>query len=205
MKLRRFLTRRRLKWSLTLATLVIAAGYAFSLVHGSKYQPDPGRTWTLWFWVMRGRLELAVERFPIGPRDRPFRDYFNPSPVKDANSFYWNKRADPTITNTYYRVMRDQYPWFQTRPNPRFDLQRSGGPLFRNGSGWVYVAVPLWFPFLLVTAPTACLWYTDRKSKPGHCPHCRYDLAGLNVRSESGPTGGNGVCPECGRPTEREA
>ena len=60
------------------------------------------------------------------------------------------------------------------------------------------VGLPLWLPLLLIAAPTGWLWYTDRRAKPWQCATCRYDLRGLNVRSESGPT----VCPECGAPIE---
>ena len=41
---------------------------------------------------------------------------------------------------------------------------------------------------LLIAAPTACVWCTDRRAKPWQCPKCRYDLRGLD----------GGVCPECG-------
>ena len=58
--------------------------------------------------------------------------------------------------------------------------------------------IPLWLPLLLIAAPTAWLWHTDRRAKPWQCATCRYDLRGLDG-------GGNGVCPECGTPTERTA
>ena len=61
------------------------------------------------------------------------------------------------------------------------------GPLILN-----WISLPLWLPLLLLSAPTAWLWWTDRKVPPGHCIHCRYDLRGLD----------GGVCPECGNPTE---
>ena len=51
-----------------------------------------------------------------------------------------------------------------------------------------WLIVPLWVPLCLIAAPTAWLWYTDRRAKPWQCRKCRYDLRGLN----------GGVCPECG-------
>ena len=59
-----------------------------------------------------------------------------------------------------------------------------------RGTTAYLIAVPLWFPLLLIAAPPAWLWYTDRRAKPWQCPKCRYDLRGLD----------GGVCPECGTP-----
>ncbi len=56
--------------------------------------------------------------------------------------------------------------------------------------------VPFWKPLALITVPTAFLWWLDRRrTPPGHCHHCGYDLTG-NV---------SGVCPECGRPVDSKA
>ena len=41
---------------------------------------------------------------------------------------------------------------------------------------------------LLIAAPAARLWRTDRRAMPWQCPKCGYDLRGLD----------GGVCPECG-------
>ena len=57
------------------------------------------------------------------------------------------------------------------------------------------VKIPLWMLLLLIAAPTAYLWYTDRRAKPWQCPKCRYDLRGLD----------GGVCPECGHETTGDA
>ena len=61
----------------------------------------------------------------------------------------------------------------------------------------INVRIPLWLPLLLIAAPTAWLWRTDRRAKPWQCAKCRYDLRGLDGRN-------NGVCPECGTRLERE-
>ena len=58
----------------------------------------------------------------------------------------------------------------------------------------VRVELPLWMPLLLLTAPTAYLWYLDHRPKPWQCRKCRYDLRGLKA----------GICPECGRPAGGE-
>jgi predicted Zn-ribbon and HTH transcriptional regulator len=49
--------------------------------------------------------------------------------------------------------------------------------------------IELWMLFLFVAAPTAFLWWVDRRGlPPGHCRECGYNLTG-NV---------SGICPECG-------
>jgi predicted amidophosphoribosyltransferase len=53
---------------------------------------------------------------------------------------------------------------------------------------------PLWMPFAMVGIPTAYLWWRDRRTPPGHCPKCGYNLTG-NV---------SGICPECGTPIQAE-
>jgi len=51
------------------------------------------------------------------------------------------------------------------------------------------IIIPLWIPFLMCTAPTALLFYRDRRRiPPGHCPTCGYNLTGNT----------SGKCPECG-------
>jgi hypothetical protein len=62
-------------------------------------------------------------------------------------------------------------------------------PLRAPPRRFISVAIPLWIPLVVVAIPTGFLWRRERKRpRPGHCPHCRYDLTG-NV---------SGVCPECG-------
>ncbi len=51
------------------------------------------------------------------------------------------------------------------------------------------VVMPLWICLVIAAAPTAFLWWRDRRRiPPGHCQKCGYNLTG-NV---------SGVCPECG-------
>jgi hypothetical protein len=51
-----------------------------------------------------------------------------------------------------------------------------------------FAQVPLWPLLLLAAIPTIWLWRCDRRTKPGTCAGCGYNLTG-NV---------SGVCPECG-------
>ena len=69
-------------------------------------------------------------------------------------------------------VRIDWRPLFEVRPFPEFGL-------------------PLWIPFLLVAIPTGILFWRDRRTPPGHCQRCRYDLTGNT----------SGICPECGENT----
>jgi hypothetical protein len=61
-------------------------------------------------------------------------------------------------------------------------------------TGWCHwpdwgVTIPLWLLFSAFAAPTAYLWWRDRRRIPaGHCQRCGYNLT-ANV---------SGRCPECG-------
>ena len=58
-------------------------------------------------------------------------------------------------------------------------------PILARGD---FVLIPTWLPLTIVLAPTAILWYRDRRPPPGRCQQCGYDLTGNT----------SGVCPECG-------
>jgi len=81
-------------------------------------------------------------------------------------------------------------------PETRWWVQRNGWAMwwrpvwFLRQTASYLVVLPLWIPFLLIAAPTALLWWMDRRRIPPHCcQECGYNLTG-NV---------SGVCPECGR------
>jgi hypothetical protein len=60
---------------------------------------------------------------------------------------------------------------------------------------WVSeVCVPCWMLAAAAAVPTAWLWWRDsRRTPPGACPTCSYDLSGNTT----------GICPECGAPALR--
>jgi len=88
------------------------------------------------------------------------------------------------FVNKVYHV---QGSW-QFRPERRPPWSR-WVPYIDAGPRVIDVRVPLWIPLLLVAVPTTCLWWLDhRRTPPGRCRECGYNLTG-NV---------SGVCPECG-------
>jgi len=59
----------------------------------------------------------------------------------------------------------------------------------------LWINLPFWLLAALTGAPTALLLYQDRRrTRPGCCRRCGYDLTG-NV---------SGICPECGVPIAKE-
>lgn len=62
-------------------------------------------------------------------------------------------------------------------------------PFIEDPNGNTVVIVSGWLVTALFAAPTAFLFWRDRKiCTPGHCPACNYNL----TANESG------ACPECG-------
>ena len=172
MKIRRLITRRKLKWVgviATVATLAVACGSIWIEAHVRWHNAeDFGCTVS----AVRGQLHYRSTSF-----------------VPDG-------------------FCKPEWSWTLVRlPDPGFSMWFLVSSDLIAGMTFNEVRVPLWFVFLIVGFPTAWLWYTDRRAKPWQCPKCRYDLRGLErvrrrsgeVDSENRRTGGNGVCPECGR------
>lgn len=81
------------------------------------------------------------------------------------------------------------YGWYSA---PRRNVFWRPAPVTNRPNARILFAVtliPAWIVTLLLTVPTALLFWCDRnRHLPGHCPACNYDL----TANESG------VCPECG-------
>ena len=163
-RLRRLVTRRRVKWVGAVLCVLVLGVYIASAWYGVGWWfREPNRAGFL--GINRGRLIFFVNHFrpPYGKR----------APL--AEPFRFLALEDPSI---------DLRPrWAMSHSTVGF--QSSGFTLF----------TPLWLPLLLLAAPTAYLWRTDRRAKPWQCPKCRYDLRGLD----------GGVCPECGTPIAEPA
>jgi hypothetical protein len=96
----------------------------------------------------------------------------------------------------------DHYPapnglgaWLRHQlPAPLQRMEMGFGFLLAEHSsgGWHLVIFPIWMPFLVLAVPTTVFWWLDRRrTPPGHCQNCGYNLTG-NV---------TGRCSECGTPT----
>lgn len=119
------------------------------------------------------RFNLGTQRISCGV-ERGYLDVIDVYPPSSANS--------------------SEMVWMAVTPRDRrrtFDFWPPPAVTFaRPDEGWC-VVLPLWIPFILIAVPTALLWRLDRRRTfPGHCRKCNYNLAGNT----------SGVCPECGSP-----
>ena len=159
-RLRRLVTRRRMKWAGTvLCVLVLGVFVASAWYGGGRWFREPNRVGFI--GIGRGRLMFFVYHF------RP--PYGRAVPFEPFRFFAYE---EPSINLRFRWVMSHSTVGFE--------------------SSAVTLFTPLWLPLLLLAAPTAYLWRTDRRAKPWQCPKCRYDLRGLD----------GGVCPECGEAVE---
>ncbi len=157
-------TRRVLKWVGLVGCVVTVLVFAATWVWSARF-----------FW-WAGPDVRRIDTYPGNLR------YVSIYDLKESQSF---PRADQGLSITHVlppqRNMRNLARWPTLTSRYHFAT---------GTSGWT-VLVPLWFVFLMFAAPTAILWYRDRRPPKGHCQACGYDLTG-NV---------TGVCPECGAPT----
>ena len=179
MKLPRLITRRRHKWTgLVLCVLLLGVYVASAWYQAWWVIVKPNQE----VFIRGGHGALLFEwiDFDALPSSLPFRDEW----------FFFRQVHSPWI-ELWPRWVMQGTGSPPVSPGLRSMLRRRGTPAFT----WSYATLPLWFPLLLIAAPTALLWYTDRRAKPWQCAKCRYDLRGITAT----------VCPECGTPTGPEA
>ena len=104
----------------------------------------------------------------------------------------WTPMPEPRTGQRVWFGHRWHSPALSLLPGPGHCIVEHTG--FGNWDGasvrGVMVSIPLWMPLLVFATPVLLLcWRDARRSLPGHCPKCGYDLTGNTT----------GVCPECGR------
>jgi hypothetical protein len=169
-------TRRVLKWTTTLACVLILGVWICSG----------------WCLVRLGVVGGIIQTFAGGPRI--------------PNQYESIKIGGGILSVTYVRLsLREEVAgrntseedWLRELPPFYFESHDADAPYFRTwlpsfcavGTCQRTIDVPCWIPFVLLAVPTALLWHRERRRiPPGHCQKCGYDLTG-NV---------SGRCPECG-------
>ncbi len=86
------------------------------------------------------------------------------------------------------------FPWSYALPVQSETIWQDGTLAFGGRpvlALWQWgLAVRVWIAAVIVCLPTAFLWWRERRrTRPGACFNCGYDLKGLSLQS---------VCPECG-------
>ena len=82
-----------------------------------------------------------------------------------------------------YRAPQLDHPFGYGLTWPKVGSQR-----FPDTSRLHQVLIPIWLILVPVVIAAIYLWRSDRRTAPGHCPHCNYNLTGNTT----------GTCPECG-------
>ena len=159
MKLPRLITRQRVKWT-GLVLCVLVLGVYVASVWYEAYWVIIRPNHSVYIGIFQGGLSLDVSDHDPYRFGRPLIKALHHRPAIDASIDLWS--GWPT------RLTYNDAGFGPTTLSRAF--------------------LPLWIPLLLIAAPTAWLWHTDRRAKPWQCAKCRYDLRGLD----------GGVCPECG-------
>ncbi len=90
---------------------------------------------------------------------------------------FFNRRIPPAGVAAYWPREYSQESWMR-----RVLIMKHTRPQLRA------IGIPLVSPGLLIGALGSWFHWKARLPKPGRCPNCGYDLAGLS----------GGACPECG-------
>ncbi|MBU0617500.1 MAG: hypothetical protein KKI02_07270 [Planctomycetes bacterium] len=159
---RRSRTRRVLKWVGALACLVVVLAYGVTLCW-KAVGLNSGENFAV---NLRGGAVIVYWKVQDIPRM---------TPVTARQPGHWVYPA----TQGWADIAK---VWSREALRPRL--------YFQAGLRWVNI--PLWLPLVVAAVPTGVLFWRDRRrTPPGHCQNCGYDLTG-NV---------SGRCPECGTPT----
>ena len=150
MKLRRLITRRRVKWAGMVLSVLVLITYIGSIWLSADVFRFTNSSFTS-VGIRSGRLAVM-------------RRYCSDGPIFGGTSIHSIfKRRQPRF-----------YLWCDWAIRENTNL--STGWVIHVTAIWI----PLWLPLLLIATPTAYFWYTDRRAKPWQCPKCRYDLRGLD-------------------------
>lgn len=154
-------TRKVAKWTGTVAVVVLASAWGLSLFGRLAWTRDD----PVWTAIILDGGAAVIVRWDVV--DRRYPNVTRPAASRtQPKQWTWDPR------------WRGQQVWF---PSILF---------FDTTSGMGFGTVPIWLPLVLFALPTAYLWWADwARARPGLCPKCRYDRAGL---AEAAP------CPECG-------
>jgi hypothetical protein len=167
------MTRRRLrriaKWTCTIAAMLVVGAAGFSVFRTAEYwYLSKDMDFIEFVALHRGRLLWRELRF-VGAWGVPGKSSWSMS-----ESPPW---SEGTIDEMSERgIWRAGVYWKGNHPT-----------LHERAAG-----VILLYPFLLAAIPAGLLWWKDlRPFRPGRCPKCGYDRAGLAA---------DAACPECGTP-----
>jgi hypothetical protein len=176
----------------TLATWLRARWVKDVFLHSTVTAP-PGRVQidTLRLTTQPHAVQLFIHRLAYLTPDAPAQATLLKNLPRDPRFRHHRLRPHPSDSRGF------GFERFEPEP----DLARSAATLavnkrpYRVGGRIITLHAPWWSLALTFSlAPALSAWRRHRRArrrpKPGHCPHCHYDLRATPTR-----------CPECGHPT----